>query len=65
MPNAGILGIVVGKLYHEKNLCPIILLKVNERSKISFHYIILPFGLTVYLWVEGGREALLDTKEIA
>ena len=63
--SAGILGIVVSELRHRKKLCPIILLKVDKGSKVGFHCTILPFGLTVRLWVEGGGESLLDTKEIA
>ena len=62
---AGILGIVVSELRHEKKPCLIILLKVDKGSKVGFHRIILPFGLTVCLWVEGGGEFLLDTEEIA
>ena len=62
---AGILGIVVSKLRHGKKPCPIILLEVDEGSKVGFHRTILPFGLTVRLWVEGGGESPLDVEEIA
>ena len=64
MASAGILGIIVGKLYHGKKLCPIILLNIDESLKIGFYYTILPFGLTIYLWVEGGEESPLDAEEI-
>ena len=57
---AGILGIVVDKLRPGKKPCPIILLKVDESSKICFHHTILLFGLPVRLGVESGREFLLD-----
>ena len=63
--NAGILSVVIGKFCHGKKPYPIILLEVNKGSKISFHYIILPFNLTVYLWIKGGGESLLDVKKIA
>ena len=61
---ASILGVVVGKLCHKKKLCPIILLEVDKGLEVSFHRAILPFGLTVHLLVEGGRESPLYTKEI-
>ena len=62
---AGILGVIIGKLRYGKKPCPIILLKVDEGLKVGFYYIILPFGLTVCLWVEGGGESPLDAEEIA
>ena len=62
---AGILGVIISKLRHEKKPCPIILFEVDKSSKIGFNYTILPFGLTVRLWVKGGGESLLDVKEIA
>ena len=62
---ACILGIGVGKLHYRKKPCPIILLKVDQDLKISFHCTILLFSLIVYLWVEGGGESPLDAKEIA
>ena len=61
----GILGIVISKLCYRKKLCPIILLKVDKGSKVSFYYTILLFGLTVYLLVKGGKEFPLDAKKIA
>ena len=62
---AGIFGVVVGKLHYGKKPCPIILLKVDKGSEISFHCTILPFRLVVYLQVEGGKKFPLDTKKIA
>ena len=47
--SASILGIVMGKFCYEKKPCPIILLEVNKSLKIGFYYVILPFGLIVYL----------------
>ena len=63
--NANILSIIVGKLYHRKKLCLIILLKVDKNLEIGFHCAILPFDLTVRLWMESGGEFPLDAKEIA
>ena len=65
MAGVGILGIVKGKLRHEKKPCPIILLKVDKNSEIDFYYTILPFCLTVHLWVEDGGKSSCDTKDIA
>ena len=62
---ASILGVVVGKLCHGKKPCPIILLKVDKGPEVGFHRTILLFHLAVCLWVEGGREFLLDAEEIA
>ena len=62
--DAGILGIIVDKLRHGKKPCLIILLEVDEGLEIGFHCAILPFGLTFHLWVEDGRESLLDVEEI-
>ena len=59
-----ILGIIISKLRHEKKLCPIILLKVDEGLEKGFYCIILSFGLTIYLWVEDGRKFPLDAKKI-
>ena len=57
---AGIFGIVIDKLYHGKEPCPIILLKVDKGSKVGFYHIILPFGLHIRLGVENDRDFLLD-----
>ena len=58
--NAGIFGIVIGKLCHKEEPCPIILLKVNKGLEIGFHCTILPFGLPVCLRVKSGGESLFD-----
>ena len=49
MADAGILGVVIGKLRYRKKPCLIILFKVDKDSEVSFHHTILPFGLTVRL----------------
>ena len=60
MTGAGILGIVVSKFRYIKKLCLIILFEVDKNLKIGLHYAILLLNLTICLWVEGGREFLLD-----
>ena len=62
---AGIFGIVVGKHHHEKNLCPIILFKVDKGLEVSFHCTIQPLSLAVRLRIEGDGESPLDAEEIA
>ena len=65
MADAGVFGIVVGKLRHKKKPCLIILLKVDKSSEVGFYCIILPFNLPVRLGVESSAMFLLDAKEIA
>ena len=62
---AGIFGIFVSKLRHGKKPCLIILLEVDKGLKIDFHYTILPFRLTICLWVESGGKLPLNAEEIA
>ena len=62
--STSILGIVVSDLCHEKKPCPIILLKVDKSSEVSFHGTILPLSLAIYLRVEGDGESPLDIEEI-
>ena len=50
---ANIIGIIISKFRHEKELYSIILLKVN--LKIDFYCTILPLSLAVYLCGESGR----------
>ena len=63
--NAGILGIIVGKLCYKKKPYSIILLEVDKNSEIGFHHTILPLSFTICLWVESGGEFLLNAKKIA
>ena len=65
MAGASIFGIIIGKLRHKKKPCPVIWLEVDKGLEIGFYYAILLFGLTIYLWVEGDGEFLLNAKEIA
>ena len=49
MAGADIFGIIVSQLHHKKKPYLIILFKVDKDLKVSFHYAILPFGLTIQL----------------
>ena len=62
---ACILGVVISKLGHWQELCPIILFKVDKGLKVGIHGAVLPFCLTVYLRMEGSRESPLDAKIVA
>ena len=59
----GILDIVVGKFYYRKKPCLVILFKIDKDLKVGFHCTILPFDLTVRLWMEGGGKFLLDIEK--
>ena len=56
--------IIISKFCYKKKTCLVILFNIDQNLKIDFHYIILPFGLTVYLWVKSSRKSLLKAKEI-
>ena len=61
---AGILGVIVGKLYYKKKPCPIILLQVDKNLEISFYCTILLLYVVVRLQVEGSGKFALNAKEI-
>ena len=42
----------------------IILLLIDEGSKVFLHYTILPLSLAVYLQIKGNEELLLDVKKV-
>ena len=63
--DASILGVVIGKLHYGKKPCLIILFKVDKGLAIDFFYIILPFDLTICLWIEGGGKSPLYAEKIA
>ena len=64
MAGTDIFSVFIGEFRHEIKPCLIILLKLDKNSEIGFHCAILPFDLTVCLWVESGRKSLLYAKEI-
>ena len=53
MASTSILGIIVSKLYYRKKLCLTILFEIDEDSKASFYYAILPLNLAICLRIEG------------
>ena len=60
MTGAGILGIIIGKLRHGEEICPIILLEIDKGLGVGFYCSIVPFGLPVRLEIESNGEFLLD-----
>lgn len=62
--STGILGIIIYKLSYQQEPSPIIPLKINKDSKISFYSAILLFYLAVNLGLENNKEFLLNAKEI-
>ena len=61
---ACIIYIVISKLGHWQEPCPIVLLEIDKGSKVGLYGGVLPFCLAVGLGVEGGRKLPLDPKEI-
>ena len=60
--STSIFGIIIDKFCHKTKLYLVILFEIDKNLKVGFYYTILLFGLTVRLWVEGGRKSLLDAK---
>jgi hypothetical protein len=54
--------IVVGELCFRKQLTPVVLLVVDEHSKILFENLIDAFSLTITLGMIGSTQVQLDTK---
>ncbi len=59
-----ILGVVIGKLSHQKELNPIILFIIDKGSEVGFHCTVLPHGLAISLNVKSNRESCFDPKEV-
>ena len=64
IPCAGF-RIIISKLHHRQEPRPVVLFVINQSSKVSFHYAVLPLNLAIGLRVEGGREPPFDAQEIA
>ena len=64
MTNISIFGIIMDKFYYKKKPCPFILFKIDKSLKVGFYCTILPFVLTICLWMESNKESLLNSKEI-
>ena len=54
MTDACIFGIIIRKLSHRQESCPVILFKVNESLEIYLYCFVLSFGLTVCLRMKRG-----------
>ena len=65
MAKARILGIVIYKLSHQKELSPIVLFKIVKNSKISFYSTILLLCLTINLRIENCGKLLFDISKVA
>ena len=64
MANINIFGIIINKFGYKKKIYLIILLEMDRSLKVGFYWATLFFGLTVFLWIESGKEFLLNAKEI-
>ena len=62
--HTAIVGVVVGKLHHQKEPCPVILLSIYKGMKVCFHGAILAFRLFIGLRVECGGELSFDVEEV-
>ena len=60
-----IFGVVVQKLGHRQESCPVILFEVDKDSKVCLHRAVLLFRLPVCLRVKRDGELSLNTKEVA
>lgn len=58
---ARILGVVVRKLGHLQEPSPVNLFVVDEGLGLCLHRVVLPFGLSVGLGIEGGGELTFDS----
>ena len=61
---ARIFCIVIHKLSHWQEPGPIILLEIDEGSKVGLHGTVLPLRLTVSLRIESGGKPMFDPKKI-
>ena len=61
----GVFRVIVGKLYHREESCPIILLLIHKSPKVSFDVTVLLLRLTVCLKVKRGGKFFFDAEEVA
>ena len=64
MTSACILGVIVRKLGHRQESCPVILFEVDKGSKVCHHRAVLLFGLTVRLRMERGGKSPFNSEEV-
>lgn len=55
-----ILDIIIGKLYYRQKPSLVVLFPIDKNLKVGFYDAILLLSLTVGLWLQSGRELLLD-----
>ena len=61
---ASILRIVIGKLRYWWEPCPVVLSSIHKGTKVSFHYAVQSFYLSVRLRLEYGGDLSLYGKEV-
>ena len=64
MVNVNIFDIDINKLCFKKNLCLIILFKINKGLKINLNQTIYFLSLVIYLYIKNDEKFWLDTKKI-
>lgn len=65
MTSTSILCIIICKFCYRQELYLVILLLFDKSSEVSLYCIVLPFGLVIYLRIEGGQQFLLNIKKVA
>ena len=62
--STAVFEVVIGKLYHWQETCPIILFPIYKGTKVSFYCAVLLFCLAVCLRLEHAEVLSLDAKEV-
>src|SRR5215471_8538136 len=62
---SGVRGIIVGKLGDRKPILPVVLMEIDEYSKVLFDCLIHPFSLSISLRVVSSGGILFDSNESA
>lgn len=58
-------SVVINNFSNSEEFNPIILFVIDENSKVSFYYTILPLSLAINLKIKSGKKSLLDFKKRA
>ena len=61
---AGIFRIIISKFSHQKEPCSVVLLEINEGTKVGFHCAVLPLGLAVNLRIEGCGKSPFNSEKV-
>lgn len=64
MASIRIYYVIVHKFGHKQEPCPIILLQIDEYTKISLYYTVLSLSLAICLWIKCSEELLLNIKKV-